>query len=481
MFVSAVDMTIVNVALPAISEDLNAGMSELQWVLDAFLVAFAGLLLMGSGLADRFGRKKVFLSGMAAFGVASILCALSRSPETLIGARVLMGGSLACVAPPALSLIDVIFPAEERQRALGVWVIAAGMGLVLGPILGGFLVSQIGWQAVFLVNVPVAAAVVAVGLAVLPESTRPGAPPLDLWGAVLSVVSLGAIVFALIEGPQAGWTSPEVVATALIGLGAGFLFVRGELRRKHPLFDIRVLGRPVVAAGAFGIICSYFAFLGTLFLLPQYLQYVHDRSVEATGLLLVPLGVGVAIGSHYAPKALTAFGPRKTVTAGLAGLAVSVALFIGLGATTAIALVLAATALFGALFTLALQPDTGVIMDALGEAKAGDAGAVNQLARQVGGALGVAVVGTVFAGAYSAAIAEKLIALPPATRDRAERSIEEARDVAAHFPDGVRAALHLKIDDAFDVAARTGFAVSAGVLVVAALLAAVALRPQQKA
>ena len=218
MFVSAVDMTIVNVALPAISEDLNAGMGELQWVLDAFLVAFAGLLLMGSGLADRFGRKKVFLGGMAAFGVASILCALSRSPETLIGARVLMGGSLACVAPPALSLIDVIFPGEERQRALSVWVIAAGMGLVLGPVLGGFLVSEIGWQAVFLVNVPVAAGVVAVGLAVLPESTRPGAPPLDLPGVALSVVSLGSIVFALIEGPESGWTSPAVVATAATGL-----------------------------------------------------------------------------------------------------------------------------------------------------------------------------------------------------------------------------------------------------------------------
>ena len=184
MFISAVDMTIVNVALPDISEDLNAGVGELQWVLDGFLVSLAGLLLVGSGLADRFGRKRVFLAGMTAFATASVLCALARSPVTLIGARVLMGAAAACVLPPALSLIAVMFSPEERPQALGVWAAVAGLGVVAGPVLGGLLVSGVGWEAVFLVNVPAAFIVVPVGLRVLLESTRPGTPPIDLLGVV---------------------------------------------------------------------------------------------------------------------------------------------------------------------------------------------------------------------------------------------------------------------------------------------------------
>jgi len=414
MFVSAVDMTIVNVALPAISEELDAGVSELQWVLDGFLVAFAGLLLLGSGMADRFGRKRVFLSGMAAFGVASVLCALSRTPDTLIGARVLMGGSLACVSPPALSLIAVMYPPEERERALSVWVVVAGAGLVLGPVLGGVLVSQIGWQAVFLVNVPVAVAVVAAGLALLPESRRPGAPPLDISGAALSVLSLGAIVFALIEGPEAGWGSPVVLAPAAAGTVAGALFVRGELRRRYPLFDVRVLRRPAVTAGALALLSMYIA-------------------------LLVALGTG-----------------------------------------TAVWLVMVLTGVFGALFAFAAQLATGVIMDDLGDEKAGDGGAINQLSRQVGGALGVAVVGTVFAGAYASQVEEELGALPPGHRERASHSIEEARDVLAHLPNGLRDVLSMRVDDAFDSAAHLGFGVCAGVVGLAAVFAAFALAPRRR-
>ena len=234
MFISAVDMTIVNVALPAISEDLNAGVGELQWVIDAFLVSLAGLLLVGSGLADRFGRRRVFLSGMAAFAAASVLCALAPSPATLIGARALMGAAAACVLPPALSLIAVMFPPEERAQALGVWAAVAGVGLVVGPVLGGLLVREVGWEAVFLVNVPVAVVVVPVGRRVLPESTRPGTPPIDLAGVALSIVALGGIVFALIEGPDAGWASPEVLAAGACGVVAGVLFVRTRAAAPQP-------------------------------------------------------------------------------------------------------------------------------------------------------------------------------------------------------------------------------------------------------
>jgi MFS transporter, DHA2 family, multidrug resistance protein len=481
MFISAVDMTIVNVALPDISEDLNAGIGELQWVLDGFLVALAGLLLVGSGLADRFGRKRIFLAGMAAFGAASVLCALAPSPAALIGARVLMGAAAACVLPPALSLIAVMFPPEERPKALGVWAAVAGVGLVLGPLLGGVLVRAIGWEAVFLVNVPVALLVVPAGLRVLPESTRPGTPPIDLLGVVLSILSLGGIVFALIEGPDAGWGSPEVILTGAVGLVAGVLFVRTELRRRNPLFDVRVLARPAVAAGAVAILAMYISFLGMMFLLPQYVQYVQGRSVVAAGVLLAPLGVGAAIGARYNARVFRALGARLTVAGGLVLMGASMALFLLLARNSTVAIVLVGAGLVGALMSLVVAPATAVIMNDLGDEKAGDGGAVNQLARQVGGALGVAIIGTVFAGVYANEIDTKVGELSSARRARAAESIEEARDVLGGLAATLRDQLTVRVDDAFDVAARAGFAVCIGVLLLAAVFAAVALAPERLA
>jgi EmrB/QacA subfamily drug resistance transporter len=475
MFISAVDMTIVNVALPDISNDLNAGVGELQWVLDGFLVCLAGLLLLGSGLADRFGRRKVFLAGMAGFAAASVLAALSQTPIELIGSRVLMGAAAACVLPPALSLIAVMFPPEERPRALGVWAAVAGAGLVLGPLLGGVLVPELGWQTVFLVNVPVGVLVVPAGLAVLPESTRPGAPPLDIPGAALSIVSLASFVFALIEGVDAGWTSPEVLITGGVGIVAGVLFVRTELRSASPLFDVRVVARPVVAAAAAGILAVYLAFLGTLFLLPQYLQYVHDRSTLASALLLVPIGIGTAIGARYNARVLAKLGPRLTLGGGLAAMAGSVALLTLLGETTSVVLVMVVTFLLGLLIALTVPPATAVIMNDLGEEKAGDGGAVNQLARQVGGALGVAVVGSVFAAIYSNRIDERLGDVTSSQRTRSGESIEEARDVADAIGPPVEEQLIAVADDAFSVAAHAGYAVSAALLLLAAIVAATRL------
>jgi EmrB/QacA subfamily drug resistance transporter len=478
MFISAVDMTIVNVALPAISEDLNAGVGELQWVIDAFLVALAGLLLVGSGLADRFGRRRVFVGGMAAFGVTSVLCALAPSTITLIAARALMGASAACVLPPALSLIAVMFPPEERPRALGVWAGVAGVGLVVGPVLGGVLVHEIGWEAVFLVNVPVAALVVPIGRRVLPESTRPGAPPIDVPGAALSIVALTGVVFALIEGSDAGWGSAVVIASAVVGVASGAAFVGHELHSREPLFDVRVLARPAVIAGAAGILCVYVSFMGTMFLLPQYLQYVQNHSVVTAGLLMVPLGIGAGVGARYNARVFAALGPRLTLGGGMLALAGSVALLLSLSRDTSVAVVLVATGLLGVLISITVAPATAVIMNDLGEEKAGDGGAVNQLARQVGGALGVALIGTVFAGIYAARV-DELSSLDAAQRSRAGESIEEARDVVDSAAVTAQHSLSASVDHAFDVAARAGFGVCVGVLVVAALIAAVLLAPRR--
>ena len=308
MFISAVDMTAVNIALPAISDDLGAGVGELQWVVDGFLVALAGLLLVGSGLADRFGRRLVFLGGFAAFAAASVLAALSRTTGELIGARALMGAGAACVLPPALALLAVMFPPEERPRALAIWATFAGVGMSLGPVVGGILVPTLGWQSVFLINVPFALVAVPAGHALLPESTREGTPPLDLLGAALSILGLTGIVFAVIEGADVGWTSGPVLVAGAVGLAATACFVRLELARRAPLFDVRVLARPVVMAGAAAILATYIAFLGILFLLPQYLQYVQDESVLASAAVLSPIGIATVIAAPFTATVLGALG-----------------------------------------------------------------------------------------------------------------------------------------------------------------------------
>jgi predicted MFS family arabinose efflux permease len=351
---------------------------------------------------------------------------------------------------------------------------------VIGPVLGGVLVNEVGWQAVFLVNVPVVVAVVPAGIKVLPESKRPGSPPLDLLGVVLSILSLGGIVFALIEGADVGWTSPAVIASGVIGVVAGAAFVRVELQGRHPLFDVRVCARPAVAGGAVAILCIYIAFLGTMFLLPQYLQYVQDRSVVVAGLLLSPIGVGAAIGARYNARVYGALGARLTISGGLLALAASTALFLLLSRTTTIAVVMVAAGLIGLLISLVAAPATAVIMNDLGQEKAGDGGAVNQLVRQVGGALGVAIIGTVFAGVYSSEIEEKLGGLSAPQRERATESIEEAHDVLATVRQPLRGELVTRVDDAFDLAARVGFGTCVAVLLLAAAAAAIALPPDER-
>ena len=317
MFISAMDMTIVNVALPDISNDLDAGIGELQWVLDAFLVSLAGLLLVGNGLADRFGRRRVFLLGLIGFAVTSVLAAVAGTVGELIAARVLMGVAAACVMPPALSLLAVLFPPELRSKAAGVWAAVAGLGLALGPVLGGLLVDVAGWRWVFLVDVPFVLLAVPFGRRWLPESRRPGAPPLDIPGAALSTLALGGVVFTLIEGVDAGWTSPAVLIAAITGVAAGVAFLATELRRRHPLFDVRVLARRRVAAGALVILAAYIATLGMLFVIPQYVQYVQDGSALVSGLEVAPFGVGLGLLASMSGRLVARFGSARVMLAGL--------------------------------------------------------------------------------------------------------------------------------------------------------------------
>src|SRR5262245_25206247 len=470
MFISAMDMTIVNVALPDMSNDLDAGIGELQWVLDAFLVSLAGLLLVGNGLADRFGRRRVFLSGFVGLAVASVLTAASQTVGEVIAARALMGVAAACVLPPALSLLAVIFPPELRPKAVGIWSAVGGLGLALGPVVGGVLVDVASWRWVFLVNVPFVLLAAPLGLRWLPESRRPGTPPLDLPGVALSIVALTGIVFALIEGADAGWTNPAVLSAAVVGLAAAVAFFAVELRRAHPLFDVRVLARARVAAGGLAILNIYIACLGMLFLLPQWVQYVQDGSALESGVEIAPFGLGLGAAAAVSGRLVARYGPRVVLLAGLLTSAAGYVPLLLLSSDSSPALVLLGTGIIGCGFGLAAVPATATIMNDLGLEKAGDGAAVNQLARQVGGALGVAIVGSVFASVYAARLS-RYSDVPAAAKE----SIEEATDIANSLHGGARIDLLHDALASFDAAARWGLAVCMAALLLAAAGAAIGL------
>jgi EmrB/QacA subfamily drug resistance transporter len=470
IFISVMDMTIVNVALPDMSNDLDAGIGELQWVLDAFLVSLAGLLLVGSGLADRFGRRRVFLSGLIGFAVASVLTAASQAVGEVIAARALMGVAAACVLPPALSLLAVLFPPELRPKAVGIWSAVGGLGLALGPVVGGALVDVAGWRWVFLVNVPFVLLAAPLGLRWLPESRRPGAPPLDVPGVALSTVALTGIVFALIEGVDAGWTSPPVLFAAAAGTAAGVTFFAVELRRTQPLFDVRVLVRPRVAAGAFAILAAYIASLGMLFLLPQYVQYVQDGSALASGFEVAPFGLGLGALAAVGGRLVARFGPRVVLLAGLLTSAAGFVPLLLLSGDSSPAVLVFGAGIVGCGLGLSVPPATAVIMNDLGVEKAGDGAAVNQLARQVGGALGVAIVGSVFAAIYAAEIANGG-GVPAAAKE----SIEDTTEVASRLHGAARVDLLHDAVTSFDVAARWGLAVCMAVVLLSAAGAAIGL------
>lgn len=467
---TAVDITITNVALPFIGRELNSSFAGLQWVIDAYNVVLAGLLVLGGGLADRYGRRKVFLGGYALFGVSCLVAAFSSSTEMLIGARALMGVGAAAVIAPALAIVAVLYPPAERGRAIALWAVFGAAGLAIGPVVGGVLLDHFWWGSVFLVNVPVVAAGVLVGLWVIPDSRKPEDGRLDVAGALLSVAGLGALIFGIIEGPERGWLTPEVLLALVAGAVLTGLFVGRELRARECLFDVRILTRPVVAAGAATLFVSYFLFTGMLFLVPQWLQDVQGKSIVAVGLLLVPFAAVFGISSMRSTPVTERIGGRATVTGGLLFCALGIA---GLAAAqdSTVVVGVAATAVVGFGLAGLIAPASTVVMNDLSEAQAGDGSSLNMVSRFVGAAVGVALVGSVLSSVYRHRISRATAGLTSTQSAAARRSLQGALGVAAHLGRAGQPALVAAARDAFNAGARFAYAMIAVLAVGAAVWA----------
>jgi EmrB/QacA subfamily drug resistance transporter len=404
-----IDNTIVNVALPTLARDLDADIGELQWVVDAYTLVFAGLLLLAGALGDRFGRRRMLLVGLAVFGSASAWAAYSGSVGGLIAARSVMGAGAALIMPATLSLVVSVFTdARERSMAVGIWAATAGLGVALGPVAGGFLLDRFWWGSIFVVNVPLIAIAIVAGRKLIPESRDPVARRIDWAGAGLSCVGLVALVWAVIEAPSKGWTSVPVLAAGALAVTALVAFVLWQRRAAEPLLDVRLFSDARFTAASSAITVLFFALFGFLFLSTQYLQFVLGYSPGEAGVRALPYAAAMIVFALLSPALVGRLGTKRVVTVGMLLFSVGLAVAATIGTGSGYGRLAVAMLLMGAGMGLAGAPATESIMGSLPRERANIGSAVNDTTRELGGALGVAVVGSVMSSLYAARLSEEL-------------------------------------------------------------------------
>jgi MFS transporter, DHA2 family, multidrug resistance protein len=470
LLIIGLDNTILNVALPSLQEHFDASSSTLQWIVDSYLLVFAGLLLTAGTFGDRFGRKYALQAGLLLFGGASLAVLLVDSADGLIAVRAVMGVGGALIMPATLSVISNVFPREERAKAIGIWAGMASMGIGLGPLMGGLLLEWFDWSSVFLLNVPVALIALVAGAFLVPNSRDPEPGAFDFLGALLSIAALGSLVYGVIEAPDEGWTSPLILGCFGAFAALGTAFVAWELHVKEPMLNLSFFRNPRFSIASGGISLAFFALFGSIFALTQFLQDAKGYSALEAGAAMVPLAFGLVLGAVSSIKLSARLGTTKVVTAGLLGLS-------GLLATSVLWDVSMPYWPLGLwFFAVAIcmgwitGPATDSVMGAVPEEKSGVASAMNDVTRQVAGALGTAVIGSLITSIYGARIGDDVSALPEQARVAAEDSIGKANAVAEQLPGDQAHHLTTAAADAFTHALGVGFTVAGAAALVAAVV-----------
>lgn len=471
IIVIGLDNLILNLALPSIQQDLDASGSDLQWTIDAYTLPFGGLLLLTGSLGDRYGRKRMLTLGLLVFLAFSLAAAFAPSTETLIAARAGMGVGGALIMPATLSIIKDVFPPEEQAKAIGMWAGSSAIGIPLGPIVGGILLEHFWWGTVFLVNVPVVLIGLIAGAKLIPESKAPRAGKLDLVGSALSVAALGTMVYGIIEASREGWGSAITLSTIGAGLVLVLAFLAWERRTPNPLIDAALFRDRNFSGGALVIVCINFCLFGLLFVATQYLQYVLGHEPIDAGLRLLPC-ITLVVGAGLGVKLVEKLGLKPTVSFGLLVTAVGMALMAGVDAD-AEALTLASLAVLGFGMGLSMPACANAILASTPQEQSGAGSAVTDTSVQVGGALGIAVTGSVLATSYQDALGP-LGQLPPGAQAAVHDSIGGASAVASKLG-GAGDQLMTMASSAYAEGVQTAMAVGAGVGLLGAVLALVFL------
>jgi len=470
LVIVVVGNTVLNVALPTLVRELHASNSALQWMVDAYGLVFAGLLLTAGAIGDRFGRKGALTAGLLIFGGASTAAAFSSSAGAVTVFRAIMGIGAALIMPATLSILTNVFPPHERAKAIAIWAGLAGAGAALGPVAGGFLLEHFWWGSVFLVNLPLVAAALAGGRVLVPNSHDPHADPLDPIGAGLSIAGLGGVLYGIIEGPVQGWTVPATLGPMLSGLAILVVFGLWELRTAYPMLDLRFFKNPTFTSATAAINMVFFAMFGTFFLLTQYLQLVLGYSALEAGVRMLPMAFTMMVAAPSSAKLVERFGNRRVVSTGLLIVAVGLLLLAQSDVDTPYWHLVVTIVTMAVGMGLSMAPSTTGIMASLPLRKAGVGSAVNDTTRELGGALGVAVLGSLLASRFTAALPASVAALPAPARAAVRSSLGGALGVAGSLPAAAGAPLAAAAKHAYVSAMSTSLVAGAIVAIAAAVM-----------
>jgi EmrB/QacA subfamily drug resistance transporter len=476
-----IDVTIVNVALPSLVRELGATTTSLQWVVDAYTLVFAALILAAGSLSDRVGRKGMLLLGLGVFGAGSLAGSLATSSEQLIAARVVMGVGAAAIFPSTLSLISNVFTErKERAKAIGLWGATTGVGVATGPIVGGWLLEEFWWGSVFLVMVPIAVIVAALVALTVPTSRDPAAPPLDWRGLALSSLGMGMLILSIIQAPHWGWGSPRTVAAIAAGLGILAVFIDVERRMACPMLDVRLFRNPRFTAASGSIAIAFLTLAGFTFLITQYFQFIQGYTPLGTGVRLLPVATAIAIASLMGTRLAVRTGNKAVVAVGLALWGATLLWVATNDASTSYLTIAGQMILGGGGLGLITAPATEAIMGAVPTAKAGVGSAVNDATRLFGAALGVAVTGSVAASLYSSRLDQTIPHhLPAQAVNAADGSVGGALVAAQNLQHaglaGPAHQLSAAASDAFIHSLHGTYPILGAVALVGALIAAALL------
>ncbi len=485
-FVINLDTTIVNVALPTLVRELHASNSQLQWVVDAFNLLFAGSVLATGSLSDRFGRKGMLLAGLSVFGLASLAGGLTDSAGALIAARAVMGVGAAMVFPSTLSLLTNVFT-ERRERALaiGLWGAITGVAIALGPIVGGWLLQLSDWRSIFFAMTPIAAIGGVMVARSVPSSRDPRAPRTDRAGFALSTAMIALLVYTIIEAPNHGWGSTRTLGSFALTAALAAAFVAWERRAAEPMIDLSLFANPRFTAASASVAISFFALSGFIFLVTQYFQFLKGYGPLSTGVRLLPVASSVAISSILGTKLAVRVGTKLIVAFGLFSMAAFYLWVTTTTVSTSYGTIAAQMVVLGTGMGLTSAPATEAIMGVVPTAKAGVGSAVNDATRLLGGTLGVAVIGSVYASLYASRLTSALGFGVPATVARtAHASVGAALTVAGKLAHADHTALASAIHDAASTAFFDGFHAAnylAAAIAAAGALMALALLPAHPA
>lgn len=473
VFVALLDGTIVNVAIPTLSRELGASNRELQWIVDSYLLVFAGLLLAAGALGDKFGRRKMLAAGLAVFAATSAIAGSADSAGGLIAGRALMGIGAAMIFPATLAIITNVFgDPKERAAAIGVWSAVSGMAVAAGPIAGGWLLETYWWGSVFFVNLPIAAVAIIATLMVVPESRDSTTPRLDIVGVLSSIAAISAFVFTVIEAPEWGWMSLNTMLGFVVSAILVAAFVLWELRVENPMLPVRIFKNLRFTAASIAIAAAFFSLFGFIFLITQYFQLVRGYGPLEAGVRTLPVAIAIAVGSIVAPALVLKIGTKRIVSTGMIFMTIFFLWVSTNGQDTAYEIIAAQMVLVGIGLGFVTAPGTESIMGSLPADKAGVGSAVNDTTRELGGTIGVAIVGSVFSSVYVSELdkGEVLNSIPEAAREATQESVAAAGSVAPQLGELAPAYLN-EVNEAFLSAMSIACLTVAGVAFAGALVA----------